>query len=188
VVVASVQTAGREARLRRLIPDFETLIVDEAHHLTAPSYQRILGHLGAGREGGPQAVGFTATPERGGGQPLDGWGVVYRRELLEMIREGYLADIRALQVRLEADFSKLHTRAGDFIDKESEDLLLGADAPKHDRQGREGDGGGVRGGRRSCGVDRRGDAAGRAPRTPGRLPPRRHPRSRQLRGADRRLR
>jgi ATP-dependent helicase IRC3 len=131
VIVASVQTLSRPARLQRLAPDFQTVIVDEAHHLAAPSYQRILEHLGVGREGGPLTVGVTATPERGDGQPLAGWAVVYRRELLEMIRAGFLSDIRALQVHLEADFSKLHTRAGDFIDREAEEMLLGADAPKH---------------------------------------------------------
>jgi superfamily II DNA or RNA helicase len=80
VVVASVQTLRRPNRLEQMAwqsprdahwsewhdPDcrepsyFHTLIVDEAHHATAPSYRRILDRLRWGC-----CVGFTATPERG---------------------------------------------------------------------------------------------------------------------------
>jgi len=47
-----------------------------------------------------------------------------------MIRAGYLAELRALQVHLAADFNGLHTRAGDFIESESEAMLLAANAPE----------------------------------------------------------
>ncbi len=46
VVVASVQTLARSARLARLPHQFDTVIVDEAHHAAARSYRRILKHLG----------------------------------------------------------------------------------------------------------------------------------------------
>src|SRR6266853_6720498 len=32
IVVASVQTLSRRARLARLVPDFRTIVIDEAHH------------------------------------------------------------------------------------------------------------------------------------------------------------
>src|SRR5262249_11775730 len=44
VVVASVQTLSRPSRLARLGQDFKTVVVDEAHHATARSYQAILEH------------------------------------------------------------------------------------------------------------------------------------------------
>ena len=47
VVVASVQTLSRPQRLAQLRPGFATLVVDEAHHATAPTYRRILRHCGA---------------------------------------------------------------------------------------------------------------------------------------------
>lgn len=131
VVVASVQTLARETRLRRLRPDFTTVVVDEAHHLAAETYQRVLEHLGVGAEAGPLALGATATPERGDGLPLEGWETVYRKDILDGIRAGYLADLRAVQIRLAADFTALHVRAGDFIDRETETLLLEANAPEH---------------------------------------------------------
>ncbi len=47
-----------------------------------------------------------------------------------MILAGYLADLRAVQIRVEADFRQLRTRVGDFLDQEVADLLLQADAPE----------------------------------------------------------
>lgn len=135
IVVASVQTLARASRLERLAGDFRTVVVDEAHHLAADTYQRVLMWLHVGEPEGPLAVGVTATPERADGTTLAGWTVVYRRELLEMIQRGYLADLRAIRLRLAADFSTLHVRAGDVIDSEAEALLLAADAPEHVARG-----------------------------------------------------
>ena len=133
IVVASVQTLSRPERLQRVTPDFTTVIVDEAHHATAESYGRLLEHFGSFADDGPLTLGVTATPERGDGTGLDEVfeEIVYQRTILSMIREGYLCDLRAVQVRLKADFSGLHTRAGDFIEREVEELMLAADAPGH---------------------------------------------------------
>ena len=35
-VVASVQTLSRRSRLARLVPDFQTIVIDEAHHTPRP--------------------------------------------------------------------------------------------------------------------------------------------------------
>ena len=64
-VVASVQTLSRRTRLTRLVPDFQTIVIDEAHHAPAPTYRRILEYCRAWRADGPLVVGVTATPERG---------------------------------------------------------------------------------------------------------------------------
>ena len=55
VVVASVQTLSRKARLQRLRPDFDTVVVDEAHHATADSYLRILQHCRSFKSPGPSS-------------------------------------------------------------------------------------------------------------------------------------
>ena len=53
VVVASVQTLQRDARLQRLVQPFDLVIVDECHHaLQNNSYGRILTHVGAFAEDG----------------------------------------------------------------------------------------------------------------------------------------
>src|SRR5439155_7993291 len=49
--------------------------------------------------------------------------------LLEMMQAGYLVDLRAIQVLLQADFDALRTQHGDFVEAELETLLLEANAP-----------------------------------------------------------
>ncbi|HZA24629.1 MAG TPA: DEAD/DEAH box helicase family protein [Dehalococcoidia bacterium] len=133
IVVASVQTLARPNRLEQLIGTFNAVVVDEAHHGVADSYQRILEHLGCFSEDGPLTCGFTATPERGDKVGLgDVWErIVYQKTLLEMITAGYLCDLRAKRITLEADFDQVHTPHGDFVERELESALLNADAPKH---------------------------------------------------------
>jgi ATP-dependent helicase IRC3 len=131
IVVASVQTLSRRARLAHLVPDFRTIVIDEAHHAPAPSYRRILAHCRAWQPEGPLVVGVTATPARGDGQSLQQVfeGIVYQRTLVEMMQAGYLVDLRAIQVRLQADFDALRTQRGDFVEADLETLLLAANAP-----------------------------------------------------------
>jgi superfamily II DNA or RNA helicase len=133
VVVASVQTLARPNRLVQLRQDFRTVVVDEAHHGVANTYQRILEHAGSLAPGGPLTVGFTATPERadkvGLGQVWE--KIVYQKSLLEMITAGYLCDVRAARVSLQVNLDQVHTRGGDFVESELESALLNADAPEH---------------------------------------------------------
>jgi superfamily II DNA or RNA helicase len=130
-VVASVQTLSRRTRLTRLVPDFQTIVIDEAHHAPAPTYRRILDYCRAWHPNGPLVVGVTATPERGDRQSLrDVFDrIVYQKTLLEMMQAGYLVDLRAFQVLLQADFDALRTSHGDFVDAELAHLLLAANAP-----------------------------------------------------------
>jgi superfamily II DNA or RNA helicase len=130
-VVASVQTLSRRTRLARLVPDFQTIVIDEAHHAPAPTYRRILEYCRAWHPDGPLVVGVTATPERGDRHSLRQVfdRIVYQKTLLEMMQAGYLVDLRALQVLLQADFNALRTQQGDFVEAELETLLLAANAP-----------------------------------------------------------
>jgi superfamily II DNA or RNA helicase len=130
-VVASVQTLSRRPRLARLVPDFQTIVIDEAHHAPATTYRRILEYCRAWHPDGPLVVGVTATPERGDRHSLREVfeRIVYKKTLLEMMQAGYLVDLRALQVLLQADFDALRTQQGDFVEAELETLLLAANAP-----------------------------------------------------------
>lgn len=133
VVLASVQTLARPNRLARLVPDFETVVVDEAHHAPAETYRRVLTFARVFDHDGPLLLGATATPERADGTGLDEifTEIVYRRTIPEMVAEGWLCDLRALRVGLDVSFDGLHVRAGDFIDGEVERTLIEANAPKH---------------------------------------------------------
>lgn len=131
-IVASVQTVSRSARLQALGQDFQTVVVDEAHHATAASYRRVLGTIGCFTDTGPLTVGVTATPHRGDRTSLDTvfQEVVYHRSITDMIAAGYLADLRALHVGVAANLDSLRIRNGDFLNDELETLLLGAEAPQ----------------------------------------------------------
>src|SRR5262249_42873261 len=113
-VVASVQTLSRRSRLIRLVPDFQTIVIDEAHHAPAPTYRRILEYCQAWHPDGPLVVGVTATPERGDHHSLrQGFDrLVYQKTLLEMMQAGYLVYLSALQVLLTAGFHVLGTQPG----------------------------------------------------------------------------
>jgi ATP-dependent helicase IRC3 len=131
VVVASIQTLSRARRLQQLGTDFATVIVDEAHHAPAYSYELVLEYLSCFESYGPLLVGVTATPERGDRGPLGHIfdEIVYQKTILEMIPT-YLSDLRAIQIQLiKADFNTLHIRGGDFRDDEVEEMLFAANAP-----------------------------------------------------------
>src|SRR2546428_2425060 len=119
-VVASVQTLSRRPRLARLVPDFHTIVIDEAHHAPAPSYRRILEYCQAWRPDGPLVVGVTATPARGDRQSLRQVfdGIVYQKTLVEMMQAGDLGDPRALQVVLQADLDALRPHHRGLIQAE----------------------------------------------------------------------
>lgn len=98
-VVATVQTLASDRRLTRLLEHgaFSHLVVDECHHATAGTYQRLVERVGAAK-----VLGVTATPLR-----TDGDGLVrvfqrvsYRLPISAAIRRGALVPFNALGVSL----------------------------------------------------------------------------------------
>jgi superfamily II DNA or RNA helicase len=132
IVVASVQTLARHSRLRRLPTRWDTVIIDEAHHVEAESYQRVLEWCGSFERDDTLTLGVTATPERADGKPLGNTfqEIVYQKTILDLILAGYLVDLTAIQVRLKAEFS-FRVRGGDYVDSDVEAALLDANAPEH---------------------------------------------------------
>ena len=112
----------------REVGEFDLIIVDECHHAGALSYRRVLRHFGAW-EGVPVA-GFTATMTRQQGGLDKVWhDVAYRREIAEMIRDGYLVAPKGKQVVVkDMDLSKAKVTAGDFTTKSLSDLMLDSSA------------------------------------------------------------
>lgn len=112
VVVGSVQTLQNEKRLDRFPENhFDTIVVDEAHHVLSDGYQRVLEHFPEAR-----VLGVTATPDRGDkrnlGQFFD--SIAYQYDIAQGIRDGYLSPIRALTVPLSIDLTDVNVTAGDF--------------------------------------------------------------------------
>ncbi len=127
VIVASIQTLAVERR-REAIRDIGVVIVDECHHAAAPSYMTVLEHFGAWR--GLPVAGFTATMTRADGGLAEVWQeVVFTLDILEMIEDGYLCDVRGKRVIVEGlDLDAVRTRAGDLQDGQLGQALEDSDA------------------------------------------------------------
>ncbi|MFD9405293.1 DEAD/DEAH box helicase, partial [Streptomyces sp. NPDC060011] len=115
VIVASVQTLA-VAKRREAIRDIGLVIVDECHHAAARTYMEVLEHFGAWR--GVPVAGFTATMTRTDGGLAEVWeDVVFRLDILDMIGDGYLCDVRGKRITVDSlDLDKVRTRGGDLVD------------------------------------------------------------------------
>lgn len=123
VVVASVQSLARQSRRDEVAAaGLRLVVVDEAHHAVANTYVAVLRDLGCFVDdplAGAYAVGVTATMGRADRVALGQvWqDVVYRREIVEMIREGHLVNVRGVRVRVDGlDLAAVKRRHGDFAD------------------------------------------------------------------------
>lgn len=116
VTVGSVQTMMRHDYTGQ----FETVIVDEAHHTISDSYMKVLDQF-------PEAkvLGVTATPDRGDKKSLARYydGIAYEYGLKQAVSDGYLCNITARTVPLEIDMSNVKISLGDFqVDSVAETL------------------------------------------------------------------
>jgi ATP-dependent helicase IRC3 len=122
VVVASIQTICREKRLEKLKEqNFGLIIIDEAHHAGAPSYENTIRELGF-LDDNPEKllVGVTATAKRGDGIGLSSifQEIVFERSINTMIRAGYLSPLVGKQVFTKIDLTGVSFQNGDFMQAE----------------------------------------------------------------------
>lgn len=121
VTVGSVQTLMREKRLQQFPTDFfNAIVVDEAHHVLADSYQRVLEHFPAAK-----VLGVTATPDRGDMRNLGQYfeHLAYEYSLPRAIKEGYLSPIKAVTIPLKLDLTGVGVQAGDFKNSDLDTAL-----------------------------------------------------------------
>lgn len=121
VTVGSVQTLMREKRLQQFPTDFfNVIVVDEAHHVLADSYQRVLEHFPAAK-----VLGVTATPDRGDMRNLGQYfeHLAYEYSLPRAIKEGYLSPIKAVTIPLKLDLTGVGVQAGDFKNSDLDTAL-----------------------------------------------------------------
>lgn len=116
VVVGSVQTLQRTARLERFPRDFfGTIIIDEAHHAITDGCRRILDYFECAK-----VLGVTATPDRGDmrslGEVFD--SLAYEYKLKEAIQDGYLCRIMAQTIPLQLDITSVGQSGGDYAVEE----------------------------------------------------------------------
>lgn len=90
---------------------FDLIIIDEAHHSLADSYQRLISVL----EDDNYFLGVTATPERSDGVLEN---VLKLRscniEIHDLIEQGFLSDLEGYRIKTHIDINDVDSHNGDF--------------------------------------------------------------------------
>jgi len=105
VVLGSIQSLSQDKRLSEYPKNhFDTIVVDEAHHVMAPTYRSVLDHFSSAK-----VLGVTATPDRGDMQDLGEvfCAIAHEYTLPQAVRDGYLCPIKALSIPLNIDISNV---------------------------------------------------------------------------------
>jgi len=115
-VFAMVQTLSREKNLAQM-PHIDMIVVDEAHHTIADTYQRIINAAKKANEG-VQIVGFTATPNRGDKKGLRGIfsNCSHQIEISTLINEGFLVRPKTyvIDVGVQDELRNVRKTVADF--------------------------------------------------------------------------
>ncbi|WP_422923094.1 DEAD/DEAH box helicase [Singulisphaera sp. PoT] len=124
VVVGTVQTLQR-ARLKSWDRDhFRLIIVDEAHHATAETYQNIIKHFRSAK-----VLGVTATPDRADEDELTTVfeSVAYEMSIWDAMTAPapgpYLSRLRFVQCDVGIDLRGIRTTGGDFNQADLEERI-----------------------------------------------------------------
>lgn len=97
--------------LKTGVKPYSLIMIDECHHATSNSFQRVLSAYS-----GVPLIGFSATPARLDGKPL---GTIFDRLIVGvdysyLISNKYLVDYDYFSPDLNFDFSKWKLKSGDF--------------------------------------------------------------------------
>jgi len=113
IVVASVQTLQRQARLDNFAADHFSLVVfDEVHHAVAKTYRRPIDYFSTAK-----VLGLTATADRFDGKGLGTIfeSVAYRMDILEGINQQWLVPIVGKLVQVDSiDLSTINKVGADL--------------------------------------------------------------------------
>lgn len=125
VIIGSVQTLAR--RLGTLAGLANLVIVDECHHASAETWVAVLENLGCFSASGPPAVGFTATMVRADAKGLGNvWDrVVFRKDILDGISQGFLANVRGKVVQVDGmSLEEVRVSNGDYAAQPLAEMLI----------------------------------------------------------------
>ena len=128
-VVASVQTLNAKTkfgyRMDKFNPkDFSLLVIDEAHHSIAMTYERVIKHFQKNEH--LMVCGVSATPDRTDKMALGKVfnSVGYKYEIFQAINDGWLVPIVSNQVIVESlDFDHVRKTAGDLNQKDLSQIV-----------------------------------------------------------------
>ena len=140
-IIASIQSLARRSRLLQLPEDVDLIVIDEAHHIAADTYKRLLYRYGlidkftCGINNAKgitpvfsehrELLGVTATPNRTDEIALDPFfdAIPFRLSTLDLIPE-YLTDFSCLTVNTGVDLSGVRTRKGDLVEGQLGEEIL----------------------------------------------------------------
>lgn len=120
IIIASVRSLTSGERLAKFDPRrFKLVLVDEAHHIVAPTYRTALAHFGLNDKSpdSPVLVGVSATFSRFDGLKLGAAidHIVYHKDYTDMINENWLANAMFTTVQSKANLSRVRKdKFGDF--------------------------------------------------------------------------
>jgi superfamily II DNA or RNA helicase len=122
IQVASVQTLVRRMHLLNYKPDY--IIIDEAHHAAAGTWQKIINFYNKSFK-----IGCTATPERHDGKGLGEYfdDLVLGPDAKKLIADGFLSDYKVYAPPFKIDLQKITTKRGDYAKGELVDAMEKAD-------------------------------------------------------------
>jgi len=118
VVIGTAQSL-HERRLETVPPDaFDLIVIDEAHHAAAQTYEKILDHF----RGAKLVVGVTATYRRGDGISIAGeeWfpTVIVYNTIAQLTDWGYLVPCSGRYIYSDVSLNEVAVRAGRFDDRQ----------------------------------------------------------------------
>ncbi|KAH6895441.1 P-loop containing nucleoside triphosphate hydrolase protein [Thelonectria olida] len=121
ITIASVRSLVSKDRLFKFDPSrFKLVLVDEAHHIVAPGYLKVLEHFGLDekRKDSPSLIGVSATFSRFDGVKLGAAidEIVYHKDYVDMISEKWLCDVLFTTVESTANLKQVKSSSfGDFM-------------------------------------------------------------------------
>jgi ATP-dependent helicase IRC3 len=118
IVIGSIQSCSRPKRLERLKEQgFEVMMIDEAHHSSAESYQNVINDLGFVKGSKKLLIGVTATPQRADSQSLGKTfdKITFSRSIGTMIKAGYLSPVIGRKILTNFILQRIASSGGDFV-------------------------------------------------------------------------
>lgn len=126
ITIGSLQTIWR--RLDKIPTDhFDLIIYDECHTAGAKTFKKTLDYFTP-----KLLLGLTATPYRADGAMLSDIfeKIVYQYGIADAIKDGYLVELDAIQIKTQINLDNVSTTAGDFNQK---DLKQEVDTPERNK-------------------------------------------------------
>lgn len=119
ITIASIQSIMSGDRIEKFDASrFKLILVDEAHHIVALQYLKVLKYFGLRplEHKAPVLVGVSATFSRNDGVELGAAidHIVYHKDYIDMIDSGWLADLVFTTVKSNVDLRRVRSSGGDF--------------------------------------------------------------------------